>query len=688
MINLLATSEKALAAPPSSCWSGKMPGRAIRRRSGGCYPGMLDQIETSEDLETWQALGSPIYGVGYADSPRILMKEAPEPLEGGGGNEPPAEPDSALDYAGFYTFVITPISDAPSPSAMLGWIGAGNQSYQVLLSGDYSAALGRLSTLDVETASEYWTLMFFGGSGLLWQSDLGNYTAAALPAGEQATYDRFAGADAQGAIAAYLAAGGNGAGSAPPPIATGGGGQRFWRVVRRRVDSDGDGWSDYDEIQAGTSPFLQDSDGDGIIDPEDDDDNDGVPNKDDYNLRLERQFVGLEYEVPPGSGGGSSTATYPDYPTFSSPAGGTYGTVWNTDFQIESINEEKELGSAEQPDTIRGIAESYTWDQVWETVWTESQSLPEVAAGAFIAYGQAFLGEDQNGYDILLEADYYRFRLRLAADRPLDEAKEFHFLQEYFAAMTGPPTYESVSVELPANATETPDGQELDVRVTIPENERSQKTLMLATLTADTNRDGKIDGSDEVGKDKFTNESGAVYVVNYDHDEERGGQMEDTLKWKLSSDGKNENEVTAYRLKPDGEEWSIDPAKEDPADLTPLLVKVPALPESVSAFFKVKDGSPDDAKAFHLYIARFDQAGEVTEYIPIWGGFDIAGSAPQNVAIGTEVDITRWVNECGGLRRHPGDAGQRALHVLPGGDDLQGNAHSRRGWLRALRREF
>lgn len=170
--------------------------------------------------------------------------------------------------------------------------------------------------------------------------------------------------------------------------------------------------------------------------------------------------------------------------------------------------------------------------------------------------------------------------------------------------------------------------------------------LLPVEFRADTNRDGTITGADDAGKDEFTNERGVVYVVNYDHDEERdGGKQEDALKWKATSDGKDEYGITKLKLRPNGEEWHIDPDKEDTADLTPLEISVPELPEDISVFLKVKDENPDDAKAFHLYIARLNEAGEITQYVPLWGGFDVSGSAPQDVTIGTEVDITKWVNE-------------------------------------------
>ncbi|ODS37278.1 hypothetical protein BEH94_04460 [Candidatus Altiarchaeales archaeon WOR_SM1_SCG] len=40
-------------------------------------------------------------------------------------------------------------------------------------------------------------------------------------------------------------------------------------TLKKETDSDGDGWSDEKEKQLGTNPYNRDTDGDGIIDPED-----------------------------------------------------------------------------------------------------------------------------------------------------------------------------------------------------------------------------------------------------------------------------------------------------------------------------------------------------------------------------------------------------------------------------------
>jgi hypothetical protein len=132
--------------------------------------------------------------------------------------------------------------------------------------------------------------------------------------------------------------------------------------------------------------------------------------------------------------------------------------------------------------------------------------------------------------------------------------------------------------------------------------------------------------------------------VNYDHDEGLPNAMEDCLRWKSSDDGLDDFGAKKTRIRPQGENWSIDVSKEDPADLTAIEVRLPTLPANVRVFLKVEQEKPADAKAFHLYIAKHDAAGAIAQYIPLWGGINSENAAPENVIIGPEVDITKWVN--------------------------------------------
>jgi hypothetical protein len=163
-------------------------------------------------------------------------------------------------------------------------------------------------------------------------------------------------------------------------------------------------------------------------------------------------------------------------------------------------------------------------------------------------------------------------------------------------------------------------------------------------ILADTNRDAKINFLDHDGKDQFTNQRGAVYVVNYDHDEGLANAMEDCLRWKSSDDGLDEFGAKKTRIRPQGENWAIDVAKEEPADLTPIEIRLPTLPANVRVFLKVEEEKPEDAKAFHLYIAKHDTTGAIAQYVPLWGGINFENAAPESVVIGPEVEITKWVN--------------------------------------------
>lgn len=461
-------------------------------------PGMYDVLEQSDDLVDWEPSGIAAYGFGQGVS--VMIHEAPEPDGsggGGGGGNPPASPD-----AGSFWFSVTPLETPSGNKALAGWLGVDGSSYQVLMDKDFSpggpSPITSLGFVFVDDGVESWSVVFFGGFGVAYHSGLEALTRAALPAAEQATYDRLDDAATFAAIDAYLAANPpqSNPGPAPGGSAASANPRMFYRVARHWVDSDGDGWWDHLELSfGGTSPFSADSDGNGVPDPADDHDGDGVPNEHDYNLRLERQFVALSYEVPPEPGGGSSVPTYPTFPTITAPiTPGEFGCVWNTDLEFELFGEHLELGDSSTPGTIRGIAASYLWNQAWEMIWSEGQDLAALDISQLRAYGESWTPDSSgtNGPD---RASYLRFRLRLAADRPLDANVTQAFIEERYPSLFSDPAYTVIYVELPAGEVETPEEEYLLVQVAIPDNDRAAAQLRPPVLR-DVN--DTQDGTDDV----------------------------------------------------------------------------------------------------------------------------------------------------------------------------------------------
>jgi len=145
-------------------------------------------------------------------------------------------------------------------------------------------------------------------------------------------------------------------------------------------------------------------------------------------------------------------------------------------------------------------------------------------------------------------------------------------------------------------------------------------------------------------------------IVNYNHDEERADNnnpprpVEDVVKWKGTDDGMDNFGVRKRKLQPIWEDWNVDVENENPVDLTRLRVTIPeGLEEGNTAFLKVKPTRPEDAQAFHLYAAHYGAGGDVSAYVPLWGGFEANRAAGEDAGatIGTEVDLGAFLFQNG-----------------------------------------
>lgn len=150
-------------------------------------------------------------------------------------------------------------------------------------------------------------------------------------------------------------------------------------------------------------------------------------------------------------------------------------------------------------------------------------------------------------------------------------------------------------------------------------------------IFGDTNRDGAITAADVEGRAVWNDKLGAIYSVNCDADEARpavnGFKVADALD--IGDTGTPENE-----------DWVIR-HNDDIPDIAPLRIpKISSLSSSIKVFIKGETpalaGARPVSQAIHLYprITVGQQA--------IWGAAN--GAAPGGVEVGSEVEITKWVN--------------------------------------------
>jgi hypothetical protein len=149
-------------------------------------------------------------------------------------------------------------------------------------------------------------------------------------------------------------------------------------------------------------------------------------------------------------------------------------------------------------------------------------------------------------------------------------------------------------------------------------------TVLNVELYGDTDRDGSAADADRLGRAQWTKNRGAIFTVNYDRHGTRTGAGGLPAPDAIEFDD-NGNPVN--------EDWVVD-NPTDAMDLAPLLIQpIGPLPTNWTVFLKVPN--VDDRRRFHLF--KQILAGQTA----IWGA--ATTSAPQGVATGPEVEITRWV---------------------------------------------
>ncbi len=131
------------------------------------------------------------------------------------------------------------------------------------------------------------------------------------------------------------------------------------------------------------------------------------------------------------------------------------------------------------------------------------------------------------------------------------------------------------------------------------------------TLLVDTNRDNVVNGDDEAGKDKWTRDRGAFFLVNCDDDDKNG-------KADAAEYDRDEHVVIIDDVINTG----------DTSDITPLVVS--AVPDLTNHEVYLKIGSLDQIRAIHV----FEKIAEGTA--KFWGG-------PTETDV--EFDITPYLSE-------------------------------------------
>ncbi len=288
-----------------------------------------------------------------------------------------------------------------------------------------------------------------------------------------------------------------------------------------------------------------------------------------------------------------------------------------------------------------------------------------------------------NSFSSIADGHGMKINLKLSSNRPPPQTLHRRFLpvrriQSASVPLDSPPPITNWNYTLSPVVTHTlsPSASPAPVEsapVTIPRPSinnvadghqiRSEWTHAEISLRADTSRNGSI------GPEDYHTHQPAVYVVNYDHDQNRmvgTTPVEDAIKWvniapntARHADGELQTQIEAKN-----EDWILDAISgppDKPADnqagMAPMQIAPIAFGKpDLKVFLTLPDGQSDKVKAFHLYIVKHSMVGGVAvkTHIPIWGGCHTAsrppaaGSLPSGVTgasigYGPEVDISKYV---------------------------------------------
>jgi hypothetical protein len=278
------------------------------------------QVQQSSDLSSWQDIGFA-YGTGNEIS---LPVEQLEVNTGTGGTPPPPPANPPTYFNAHYTLR----TFAGLNKTLVSWNQPGQSGLaQVLLNADSTGVTENpisslplfLATFEDTNANEAYRLSFslMGGT---FDSSFSAFTIAGLTLDEQERLSWFTERQAEVLQAMLNAAAIGRMSNGVAANGSNSGAFGHYRVVELYLDSDGDGILDHHEDELGTDPWLQDTDHDGSsdleellantnptdpsswpgsgagieLDPDEDRDEDGVPNGEDAdpydrNVDWERQ---------------------------------------------------------------------------------------------------------------------------------------------------------------------------------------------------------------------------------------------------------------------------------------------------------------------------------------------------------------------------------------------------------------
>ena len=155
-------------------------------------------------------------------------------------------------------------------------------------------------------------------------------------------------------------------------------------------------------------------------------------------------------------------------------------------------------------------------------------------------------------------------------------------------------------------------------------------TVVSLDLDVDTDRDGVVEvDEDEIGEDDWTEDSGAIYNVNFDRDgTNKYGSLPAPDAIHFDDDGG-----------PCNENYFID-NEDDELDIAPLLIR--EIQTRLPAGWKVylKAAEIDDIYNVHVY--KKIEASE--ENKAIWGSKIISDESPPMTQ---EIEVTQWVDQFG-----------------------------------------